>query len=88
MAKFTEGNPGRPKGAVNKSTKLAKEMVVEFVEAALPVALDKLKEIENPKEYLDALSKFIAYVVPKQSEVDVKTNVINLKVPGEQNDNS
>ncbi len=83
MAKFGEGNPGRPKGAIGKSTKLAKEMVTEFVEAALPVALTKLQEIENPKEYLDALSKFIAYVVPKQGEVIVTEKKIKVKVPGE-----
>ncbi len=83
MSKFTEGNPGRPKGAINKSTKLAKELVVEFVEKALPVALTKLEEIEDPKDYLDTLSKFIAYVVPKQSEVEVSDKRINVKVPGE-----
>lgn len=80
---FTKGNGGRPPGAVNKSTKMAKEMVVEFVEKALPTALSKLEQIENPKEYLDALSKFIAYVVPKQSEVEVTDNRIKVKVPGE-----
>ncbi len=83
MAKFEKGNPGRQKGAINKSTKLAKELVVEFVEAALPMALAKLEQIENPKDYLDALSKFIAYVVPKQSEIEVTERRLKVKVPGE-----
>ena len=71
MAKgFSKGNAGKPKGAQNKTTKRAKELVVELVEAGLPDALNKLKSIKDPKEYLDALSKFISYVVPKQTVIE------------------
>ena len=61
---------GRPEGAQNKITATAKEMVVQLVESGLPTAIAKLQQIDNPKDYLDALAKFISYVVPKQSDVN------------------
>lgn len=81
--RFAQGNKGKPKGAENKTTKRAKELVVELVEAGLPEALNKLKSIKDPKEYLDALSKFIAYVVPKQVDTTINDNRIDVIVPGE-----
>jgi hypothetical protein len=70
---FEKGHRGlKPIGAENKTTKKAKELVVELVEYGLPRAMQKLDEIENPKEYLDALSKFIAYVVPKKTDITSK----------------
>lgn len=71
MAKklFGRGNPGKPKGAVHKTTKKAKEMVVELVEGNLPKAMEMLNRIEDPKDYLDTLAKFIGYVIPKKTDV-------------------
>lgn len=83
---FSKGNKGKPKGATNITTKKAKELVVELVEKGLPKAFEKLEEIKNPKDYLDTLSKFIAYVIPKQTEVEVNDKRIKVKVPGEQQD--
>lgn len=68
---FKKGNPGKPKGAENKTTKQAKELVVELVESGLDVAKAKLAQIEDPKDYLDTLAKFISYVVPKKTETDL-----------------
>ena len=82
--KFEAGNKGKPKGAENKTTKRAKELVVELVEAGLPDALEKLKSIKDPKEYLDALSKFISYVVPKQVDTTINDQRIIVKIPGEK----
>jgi hypothetical protein len=64
---------GRPIGTPNKVTATAKEMVVQLVESGLPTAMAKLQQIENPKDYLDALAKFISYVVPKQVDATVTT---------------
>ena len=81
--KFTKGNKGKPKGAQNKTTKRAKELVVELVEFGLPEAKEKLKAIKDPKDYLDALAKFISYVVPKQSEDVTKDRTITVITPKE-----
>lgn len=82
--RFVKGNKGKQKGTENKTTKRAKELVVELVEGGLPEALEKLKQIKDPKEYLDALSKFISYVVPKQVDTTINDNRIEVIVPGEK----
>jgi hypothetical protein len=80
---FEKGNKGKPHGAISKTTKDAKAMVIELVQSGLPTAMEKLQQIQNPKDYLDTLSKFMAYVVPKQAEVEVNDKRIKVKVPGE-----
>lgn len=72
-----KGSPktgGREKGKPNKVTRTAKELVTELVSAGMEKALLKLSEIEDPKDYLDTLAKFISYVIPKKMEND--TNLI------------
>lgn len=68
QTQFKEGNPGKPKGAQNKVTRTAKELVTELVSAGMEKAMEKLSEIEDPKDYLETLAKFISYVVPKKTE--------------------
>lgn len=82
--KFVKGNKGKPVGVENKTTKRAKELVVELVEAGLPRALEMLESIKDPKEYLDALAKFMSYVVPKQVDTTINDNRIEVIVPGEE----
>lgn len=71
---FQKGNAGKPKGAQHKTTKAAKELVVELVDYGLEKAKRKLDEIEDPKDYLDTLSKFIGYVMPKKTSTDLTTD--------------
>lgn len=79
--RFTQGNKGKQKGAENKTTKRAKELVVELVEAGLPRALEMLESIKDPKEYLDALAKFMSYVVPKQVDTTINDTRITVIPP-------
>ena len=72
---------GRPIGSLNKVTATAKEMVVQLVESGLPTAIVKLQQIDNPKDYLDALAKFISYVVPKQTDVKINDERIEVIIP-------
>ncbi|KAA3438492.1 hypothetical protein [Rufibacter hautae] len=58
----------REKGSPNKVTRTAKELVTDLVSAGMAKAMQKLEEIEDPKEYLETLAKFISYVVPKKTE--------------------
>lgn len=73
MAGKKKGAPktgGRSKGSPNKVTRTAKELVTDLVSAGMEKAMQKLQEIEDPKDYLDTLAKFISYVVPKKVEND------------------
>lgn len=79
--KFEKGNPGKPKGAENKTTKAAKELFVSIMEGEvdnIKVALDKIRE-KDPAMYLQTLSKFYPYFIPKKMEIDTPEG-LNIKV--------
>ena len=64
--KGESGNPdGRGKGSSNKVTTEIKMMVTELVRRGLDVSLEKMQQIEDPVKYMDTVSKFIQYVLPK-----------------------
>lgn len=79
--KFEKGNPGKPKGAENKTTKAAKELFVSIMEGEvdhIKEALDKIRE-KDPAMYLQTLSKFYPYFIPKKMEIDTPEG-LNIKV--------
>lgn len=66
MAKFTQGNPGRPKGAKNKAGQAIKERINELFDTSftLDAIQEDLAQLE-PKDRLKFLSDLMPYVVPK-----------------------
>lgn len=79
MAKntFKQGNPGKPKGAENKTTKAAKELFVSIMEGEvdhIKEALDKIRK-SDPEVYLSTLSKFYPYFMPKKVEIDAPNGI-------------
>ncbi len=61
----------KPKGAVNRTTKEAKEFLELIMFKQLDnmnEALDKLHK-KDPARYLDACSKLFTYVLPKKTDV-------------------
>ena len=58
---FKEGNPGKPKGAVNKTTKLVKEVFASVFSELQddPNACLKAWGKENPTEFYKLASKLI-----------------------------
>jgi len=78
------GNPdGRPKGAVNRTTKQAKEFL-EFIMFGqldnINKALDELKGKDNSR-YLDACSKLFTYVLPKKTDITSDGEKIGPQMP-------
>ena len=63
--KGTSGNPiGRPKGSVSATTKLIREHISQAIDGnKIKEMLDK---IENPTEYISAISKLLPYAVGKK----------------------
>ena len=62
--KGTSGNPiGRPKGSVSTTTKLIREHISQAIDGnKIKEMLDK---IENPTEYINAISKILPYSIGK-----------------------
>jgi hypothetical protein len=75
---FKSGNPGKPKGAENKTTKAAKELFLSIMEGEtdhIKTSLDQIRE-KDPALYLNTLSKFYPYFMPKKLEIDTPSEII------------
>lgn len=79
---FEKGNAGKPKGAVNKTTQAARVLFLSIMEGEqenIKECLDKVRA-KDPAKYLEVLSKFYPYFIPKKLEVDTPTElIINVK---------
>lgn len=70
--KFKKGNKGKPEGAVNKTTQASRELFQKIMEGQqqhIEDAFEKVRK-KDPARYLDVLSKFYTYFIPKKVEVD------------------
>ena len=62
--KGTSGNPiGRPKGSVSTTTKLIREHISQAIDGNK--IMEMLDKIENPTEYISAISKLLPYSIGK-----------------------
>lgn len=62
---------GRPKGSQNKSTKVAKQAIADFINGTTPKVVELWEEVcdEDPGKAIDLWTKLAEYVIPKQSRV-------------------
>lgn len=61
---------GKPKGALNRTTKQAKELLEKILYGQLDnvnAMFELLKK--DPQKYIDAYSKMFGYVMPKKTDV-------------------
>ena len=69
---FKKGHKGvKPKGAVNRTTKQAKEFIEFMMFGQLDNMNDALNTLyeKDPRNYLDACSKLFTYVLPKKTDI-------------------
>ena len=67
--KGISGNPiGRPKGSVSTTTKLIREYISQAIDGNK--IMEMLEKIENPTEYINAISKLMPYVVGKKRLIE------------------
>lgn len=72
--RFGKGNPGKPKGATNKTTRLAKEAIARFVDGnadRLQEWLDQIAEEEGPKAAFACFADLLEYHVPKLARTEI-----------------
>lgn len=76
--KFQKGNKGKPKGAVNKATRKAKELFLEIMDGEVDNIKNSLDELRKKDKgrYLEVLSKFFPYFIPKKVEIDTPGEII------------
>jgi len=79
---FQKGNKGKPKGAEHKTTKEAKELFVDIMEGEVENIKKSLEHVrkENHGKYLEVLSKFFPYFIPKMLDISVPKGGIKINI--------
>ena len=74
-------SPGRPKGAINRSTEQAKLAIARLANSGLDALREDLVKIrkEDPLEAAKIYLKLLEYIVPKKAQVELKGE-INQKI--------
>ena len=72
--RFTEGNSGKPKGAVNKTSNKIREAFQKLIEDNLDNMTIWLMQVaaDDPKAALDIMAKLGEYTTPKLARVENK----------------
>ena len=72
--RFAEGNEGRPKGSVNKSSNEIREAFQMLLEDNLPTLKRDISSLE-PKERVKLLLDMAQFVVPKLRSIDLQSDI-------------
>ena len=75
--KFATGNPGRPKGTPNKSTKEIKDLLNSFISDNLEDLQQQYNELDA-RDKLQFLERVLKYVLPQQREIQQNIDVSKL----------
>ena len=71
--RFAEGNTGRPKGSVNKSSNEIRETFQLLLSNNLEKIQDDLNELEA-KDRIKLLLDLASFIIPKMKSVDLKAD--------------
>ena len=72
--RFAEGNTGRPKGSVNKSSNEIRETFQLLLENNLSKLQEDLNELE-PKDRIKLLLNLSNYILPKLRSIDLQSDI-------------
>lgn len=71
---------GRPKGSLNKTSVQTKKIIEKLVASELK-NIDSLLEQLEPHERVNALIKLLAFVIPKNSHIEIDAPALNQLQP-------
>jgi hypothetical protein len=71
--RFAEGNEGRPKGSVNKSSNEIRETFQLLLENNIEKIQEDLNELD-PKDRIKLLLDLSSFIIPKMKSVDLKAD--------------
>jgi hypothetical protein len=72
--KFALGNPGKPPGAVVKSTTKIKKAIADFLELNIDKVQESFDQLK-PVEKLQFITAILPYAVPKMSSSEIDKSV-------------
>ena len=71
---MTNNPKGRPKGARNKVSRSAKELLSNFITNKLK-RIEELYAVLEPKDQAKLISNLMAFVMPKMTEVSLENEI-------------
>lgn len=74
MGKFEKGNPGRPKGAKNKSTVQIRDRIQTLFDDNFETIQEDLESLEA-KDRLKVLTDLLPYLIPKLQSTTYSQNL-------------
>lgn len=74
MAQFQKGNPGRPKGAKNKSPQFMRDRIQALFDNNFELIQEDLESL-NPRDRLKFLTDLIPYLLPKLQTTTFSQNI-------------
>lgn len=82
--KFGKGNPGKPKGAVNKNTAAIKDMIREALDGAggVDYLIDRAKDPRTASAFLGLVGKVLPMTVVGDKDNPLITEIV-IRVPNE-----
>jgi hypothetical protein len=66
---WKKGEGGKPKGALNRTTKDAQRLFIEIMDGQMDRVRDALANITDDERYIYALSKLLQYYLPRKTDV-------------------
>jgi len=66
---WKKGQGGKPKGALNRTTKDAQRLFIEIMDGQMDRVKEALANIEDDEKYINALSKLLQYYLPRKTDV-------------------
>lgn len=80
---WKKGEGGKPKGALNRTTKEAHELFMLIMNRQVPNIEKALLDIQkdDSEKYINALSKLLQYYIPRKSDVTTDGDKIQIKLP-------
>lgn len=81
---FEKGNElgqGRPKGSLNRLTRESREILAEMVRGEVANIGRYMDQIKDPVKKLDALSKFLPYLLPRLGAGELMIETQQARLP-------
>ena len=78
---WKKGQGGKPKGALNRTTKEAHELFIMIMNRQMDRVETALANINDDEKYLNSLAKLLQYYIPRKTDITSGDEKIAIKLP-------
>ena len=78
---WKKGEGGKPKGALNRTTKDAQRLFIEIMDGQMDRVREALANIDDDERYINSLAKLLQYYLPRKTDITSGDEKIQIKLP-------